>query len=307
MNKKKFTPEQLKQARSTPMEFVIEGSLTKDSFNHATNEIRYKVDGTKMIISGNSFFDNEKNMHGNTLDYVMNYKNMSFVDAVKFLTDSEDITKESREEYEKRRMKEIERTQEFDFNSLEEIKKTDNRAAYDYLIQKRKIDFDIVDYCFKTDKVVQDLTTNIVFVFYNKDGEFVGGDRKGISESKVGKSFRGLIGGSDPDSAFFIQKGNVESIVYFESGVDLLSFLTLYKGSKSLNNKLFVSLSGLKDRIFYSYAEQYPNAKKVLAVDNDEAANNFIEKIREKTNNEIIVFQPPNNFKDWNELLQSKY
>lgn len=151
---------------------------------------------------------------------------------------------------------------------------------------------------------MQDLPyCNAVFPIKDDNGVMISAELQGTSSKKRFKGTATLQG----CYGFKWQIGReISSLCLFESAVDLLSMVDYYTNidkGKPLTNVLCVSMSGLKPSVMQHYSELYPTAKLHLCIDNDSAAQTFLER------NQLAArhfAQPLQMFavKDWNELLQ---
>ena len=96
-------------------------------------------------------------------------------------------------------------------------------------------------------------------------------------------------------------------ILFFESAIDLLSFMDVERRTVArMKGSILVSLAGLKEPIFRTSLNALgANLTPVLCVDNDKAGNEFINGLQAKYN-AVRVYQPPQQFKDWNDFLKNQ-
>ena len=116
----------------------------------------------------------------------------------------------------------------------------------------------------------QDNKGNCVFVWRDLEGKEIGAELNGTLTSK---RFKGIAPGSAWGHGFNIKSGTVETIYFFESTIDLLSFTNLQKCS----NCILISMAGLKKEVVFNYIKLYKDSEIVMCVDNDSAADEFIK------------------------------
>lgn len=109
------------------------------------------------------------------------------------------------------------------------------------------------------------------------------------------KRFKGVLSGSDPDGYWTIGSGT-KKIYVTESAIDAAS---LYQLAKNKDDITCVSMAGLKIGTLHRISRDYQNSKIILAVDNDNAGNEFCEPLKQHFKRII-----PQGAKDWNEQLQ---
>ncbi|WP_259455751.1 toprim domain-containing protein [Bacillus sp. PK3_68] len=101
-------------------------------------------------------------------------------------------------------------------------------------------------------------------------------------------------------SGFTVDIGRPDTIYFFENPIDLLSYWSIKQ--EKLKDDRMVSMNGLKLKIVF---QSYLKTKKeglniknvVLAVDNDKAGKEFIKKVRQVVNIDMLKTGIPNNEK----------
>lgn len=238
----------------------------------------------KMGKNGFWIYDwNSQQSRGDIIKFVMEYYSKSFVEAVEFLVGVGPTVTISKETM----------IQQQDQRQLQMPKKTGNmHRAIAYLNKTRKIKQATIQYLIDKKLMYQDERGNIVFVWKGLDDSEVGAELNGTLTSK---RFKGIVTGSYWGCGFNIRSGKPNTIYFFESAIDLLSFTNLYKCA----NCVLISMGGLKKEVVFNYIKLYKDAEIVMCVDNDNAADEFI-----KTNsfNKYKRIIPKN--KDFNEDLQ---
>jgi len=167
----------------------------------------------------------------------------------------------------------------------------DCKRVIAYLCQTRMIDYQIIRPLLMQKLLRQDVRGNACFCRYD-NGSLTGIEKHGTNTMTT-KSFRVTEG----RKGFFLSIGEPETICIFESAIDLLSFLEMYRNR--LKAHLLVSMGGLNG-LALELRKQYPDARIFLCVDNDEAGNQFADKLKGMN---MPKFQTK-DVKDWNDLLK---
>lgn len=262
---------------------------------------RYKhFDHSSLVFTDNLYFWNSKQESGNTLTYVNKYMNLTFVDAVKELCEfsgNEVIVKNQ--------------PKEFAINDLNLT--TDIRRSFAYLTKTRKLSPNVVEFLIGKKCLAQTKeSSNLAFLIYDESKNIVGAE---LNTTLSGKRFKGIAPNSKYGYGFNLANTNKPiSGIFFESGIDLLSFiqwLGLQKFIEKLAANIFVSMAGLKINIIKQMMQIYGFEKIILAIDNpmyekplpdgSTPAKNFVELVKSKFDNVETFF--PLNFKDWNNLI----
>jgi len=176
-----------------------------------------------------------------------------------------------------------------------------NRNTYkvkSYLNQTRKIEQNIIDYFIRNNLILQEMqTNNIIFPMWDESNNCVGAELQGVTP----KRFKGIMKNSKYGYGFnirFSNDGTYDYALFFESAVDLLSFMD-YKGNhqrKNLERCILVSMAGLKQNIIEHTLKAFKCEKVVLCVDNDEAGQMFKSET-ESANIEYIDHSPDMKYK----------
>jgi hypothetical protein len=183
---------------------------------------------------------------------------------------------------------------------------SDCRRVFAYLHKARGVAYEIIQKLVNEGLLQQEeKTNNAVFIMRDEHGERVGAELEGtLSERR----FKGVEAGSKYGYGFNLRYGSeVRYTLFFESAVDLISFVDLKTGhhKKNLDGCLLVSMAGLKINVLEHMAATF-GGLPVLCIDNDPAADEFIiqvtaKGIRHRTSH------PDTQYKDWNEELQARF
>lgn len=235
---------------------------------------------------------------GDAISFVEDYYNVNFKEAITILLDSNvheiDPSSVIRE-----------KTEVFKYEKEYEV--SDCSIAKKYLTEERKISPALVDLFINIGLLKQDSRNNAIFKWVD-DGRVVGANRQGTGPQKEEeRSWKKIDRGSTRDRGFNIKIGTPKTIRFFESSIDMMSYMSMNKNK--LKNTWFIAMEGLKKGLFEHYVgsalkvlEQPP--KIIYCVDNDRAGNEFAEKMLSMKSPYIFVEQPK-VLKDWNdELIQ---
>jgi hypothetical protein len=245
-------------------------------------------------IQGNKWYRNSQGAGGNAVDFLMLYCGFSAKEAIEALAQYTIINK-------KCWVKEKNINTSFQFEPLQYA--ADQRRVIAYLVKTRRIPYDIVIAEIHAGLLFQEPQTgNAVFLMTDELGNITGAEVVGTITHF---SFKGVKAGSGCGFGYsFGQKRDPKYILFFESAVDLLSFVAISRiRKKSLTGCLLVSLAGLKQGTVNNMLRIYHRGIPVLCVDNDFSGRNFISRIR-MLYTDIIIRQPEPQFKDWNDQLR---
>lgn len=228
---------------------------------------------------------NSQQSKGDLIKFVMEYYSKSFVEAVEYLTGERSSVSVSEET--------MIHQQQQNQRELQMPPRGGNmHRAIAYLNKTRKIKQATIQYLINKKLMYQDSKGNIVFVWKGLDNSEIGAELNGTLTSR---RFKGIATGSAWGYGFTVRSGKPNTIYFFESAIDLLSFTNLYKCS----NCVLVSMAGLKKEVVFNYIKIYKDAEIVMCIDNDAAADEFI-----KLNNFGKYKRITPKSKDFNEDLQ---
>lgn len=196
-------------------------------------------------------------------------------------------------------------------------------SSLKFLVFNRKLPNHIVKKFFSSNLIQQNEREEIIFKWYKKN-KVVGFSKQGTvkltKEEKekyhTDRDYIKYVAPTTEENTFWgfnYIEGNPENLYFFESTIDLLSYLAL--NEKTLNNYWLISIDGVaKEKVlkFIEYGTEnfnFENNLKSLNIcfDNDEAGKNAMDYFNHLTIFDIkFTNQLPVKFKDWNETLQNK-
>lgn len=159
----------------------------------------------------------------------------------------------------------------------------------------------------------------VAFAHRNLAGDIVGYERKGEGWQDGGKrSFSQMAYGSDKRLTMMGDRENPTTIIVGEVGIEVLSKFQHdgLQAGRFDDRTLLCSPFGMpKDEALEQFAEmvaKWPEARIVLAMNNDGAGQLFTDKFRAAvvkgrgTDAGVTVEQPPKEFNDWNDCIRGR-
>ena len=248
----------------------------------------------------NIFFRNSTGDRGTVIDFVMVFKDVSCVEAIKLLCDEIELPKVYKEQ-----------------NSVPQKKKElilpakarNMKNVFAYLVKTRCINQKIVQEMVDRDMLYQDERNNCVFVSRNENGKSVFATVRGTNTDK---KWVGDVSGCDYSHSFFIDNCS-RNLIVTESVIDAMSMMDI-KEQKGENHQEYnyLSVSGLgksREALGYHLGKTLYDIV-FLAFDNDDKGREIAKEMKkhiESINQDISVSMLiPEAAKDWNEELQKE-
>lgn len=260
---------------------------------------KHKNHDSLVLNTNGQWYWNSESIGGHgSISLARKFYDIGFVDAVNKINGME-ITKQFENEVQ-------EEKKSFVYPKEYETTTIDN--AMEYLSEERMLDPKIVQALKKHDLIAEDKMKNIVFKWKDREGVIVGGDRQGTQkmDNKRG-TFKQFMPNSKGDAGFRLDVGKPNKIAFFESPIDALSYFDL----KRPQNIRLQSLSGLKVQTMISSLKEFAvdtknqsDVKVILAVDNDKAGQEFIEKWKPYIDSNDSWQVDKSKNKDWNDDLK---
>lgn len=267
-----FSKEQIRYARRVNLADYLVNKYP-DEFKISGNSIFQKSNPSLKInrnIPGYHDFSNED--HGNPIDYLMNYKKMSFTKAVKELCSFENIPCE---------------TAKIKFKLPQTgIRPFTRVVSY---LKSRCINEDMIYSLIHNNLLYQDDHDNAVFV--NKERDYC--EIRGTGK----KIFHGCRKNS-PDKFWYVFNNNNEpyrNTYICEAAIDALSLMQIHETNNNQIPSVYISIGGVSNQQTINRIKKHLNSV-ILAVDNDPAG----ELCRIK-NPDLDFILPVH--KDWNQDL----
>lgn len=230
---------------------------------------------------------------GDNIGFLREYMGMSFVEAVEALNGEhyDRIYTPSRT-YEPKPVQKTAR-------ELSLAEADNARRVFAYLCKTRGLDYDLISSLVKSGVIAQEQKTgNVLFKYFDEKGKIIGAEKVGTSTEH---KFKGIATGSAGGHGFEMCRGDGSNLLFFESSIDMLSYLQMF----SPDNCRLVSMMGVKPNIVLDTMVRYGIAPQnvYLCSDNDEAGNDFADRLREQYP-EMKRIATPDTYKDWNDMLR---
>ncbi len=287
-----YTEEQKQRANSVDLLDFLQKQ--GERFTRAGREWRWERHDS-VTVRGNRWFRHSRKEGGYAIDFVQEFFDLNFPEAVEMLLGGENGVEWNQAEKSAPQPKKDFCLPEANF---------DMRRVFAYLIKQRFLDRDVLSYFAREKLIYEDKENhNAVFVGLDENGTARHAHKRGTYMK--GKPYKGNVEGSNPKYSFhYIGKGN--TLFVFEAPIDMLSFITLYP--KNWMDHSYVTLDGVSGHAMICQLEQNPHLDKIiLCLDHDEAGIEASGRLRdilsEKEYQQHSVRQ--SKYKDWNEDLKA--
>lgn len=289
-----FTDEQKQRANSVDLADFLQRQ--GEQLTRSGREWRWKRYDS-VTVRGSEWFRHSHKEGGHAIDFVQEFYDMSFPEAVQWLLGGEGGVEWNQIDKSAPPPKK-------DF-ALPEAN-PDMRRVFAYLIKQRFIDRDVLSHFAHERLIYEDKEYhNAVFVGLDEKGVARHAHKRGTYTQ--GEPYKGNVEGSDPRYSFH-WIGKSDRLYGFEAPVDMLSFITLHP--ENWKNHSYVALDGVSEHAMLRQLELHPNLRNiVLCLDHDEAgieANGRLKSILvENGYGNILIRQ--STYKDWNEDLKAMH
>ena len=275
-----YTQEQIDRANQVNLEQFLRSQGEKlIKSGHEYRWERYD----SLTVKGNKWFRHSQNKGGYPVDFVMEFFDKTFPEAVQML-----IGEEAAEIA-------VEPAPKAEFELPPRCES--NTKIMKYLTEERKLPQDLVERFIADGLIYEDAKHhNVVFVGTDANGVPRYAHCRGTADK-----FRMDVTGSDK-SYGFCYRGKGTELFVFEAPIDLLSHIALY--SSGWKERNYLSLGGVSLKALERFLSERKDIESVyIATDNDEAGNLAAEKFAELIPEEISVYRFLPQAKDWNEEL----
>jgi len=259
---------------------------------------RHKVHSS-LVFTSSAYYWNSRQLHGNPIDFLMLFYGMRFIDAVTALTENT-LTAITAI---------VNNREQIDLFITNVLPQNECKRAIAFLTKTRMIDYSVVKMLVNIKHIYQEsITNNILFPMYDEAGLCIGAEVQG---SLSDKRFKGIKANSKYGYGFnvrFSDNNVFNYALFFESAVDLLSFIDLKTlcDKKTLENCILISMSGLKINVIETLVNIFNTnvtpLQIVMCIDNDKPAANFLMSLN-RHHIKYIDCRPDRSFKDYNEQL----
>lgn len=294
-----FTEEQKRRANSVDLADFLQRQ--GEQLVRSGHEWRWKRHDS-VTIRGSEWFRHSRKEGGRAIDFVQQFYDMDFPEAVTFLLGGEGGLEWNQTDKSAPPLK-----KEF---MLPEAN-PDMRRVFAYLIKQRFIAQDVLSYFAREHLIYEDKEYhNAVFVGMDENGVPRHAHKRGTYTR--GEPYKGNVEGSDPKYSFHYI-GEEDTLYVFEAPVDMLSFITLRPGNWRKHS--YVALDGVAEHAMLCQLELHPNLRNIaLCLDHDEAGIEAAGRLKDILAEhgyydpafmKIPVLQ--SRYKDWNEDLKAKH
>ena len=280
-----YTEEQIIRANQTDLVSFL--SAQGEQLGKSGKEYRWKKHDS-VTVFGNRWYRHSQGRGGYPVDFVMEFYNATFPEAVKMLTGEEGEGRNSTCP-----------APSPDFRLPE--KEENNDRIIRYLTENRGIEKNMVEEWIGSGDIYEEKKHhNVVFVGRDADGIPRYAHCRGTGETK----YRGDVAESDK-SYGFCHRGTDNQLFVFEAAIDLLSFIQLFP--KDWKKRSYLSLGGISSAALMAFLSERPQITSVfLCLDNDHAGNEASEKLAIEIPDGYSVIRLKPSRKDWNEILCDK-
>lgn len=294
-----FTDEQKQQANSVDLVDFLQRQ--GEQLTRSGPEWRWKRYDS-VTVRGSQWFRHSRKEGGHAIDFVQQFYDLSFPEAVQFL-----LGGETGVEWNQTAKSAPPPRKAFALPQAN----PDMRRVFAYLIKQRFISHEVLSHFAHEKLIYEDKEYhNAVFVGLDEDGVPRHAHKRGTYTK--GEPYKGNVEGSDPKYSFH-WIGESDILYVFEAPVDMLSFITLHPNDWKCHS--YVTLDGVSEHAMLRQLELNPHLKTpVLCLDHDEAGIEATGRLKDilcereyldPANMEIEVLQ--SDFKDWNEDLKAKH
>lgn len=275
-----YTQEQIDRANQVNLEQFLRSQGEKIiKSGHEYRWERYD----SLTVKGNKWFRHSQSKGGYPVDFVMEFFEKTFPEAVQMLIGEEAVEIAA------------EPTPKAEFKLPPRCES--NAKIMKYLTEERKLPQELIERFVADGLIYEDARHHNVV--------FVGTDANGIPRyvhcRGTADKFRMDVTGSDK-SYGFCYRGKGTELYVFEAPIDLLSHIALFPAGWEEHS--YLSLGGVSPKALERFLSERRDIESVfIATDNDEAGNHAAEKLAELIPQEISVYRFLSHVKDWNEEL----
>lgn len=290
------TREQLEQAREVDLLSYLRQAAPHELVPYGRNSYYTKSHDSLKISNGKWYWWSRGIGGVSALDYLIEVKRMSLPEAVEELLGKNIM--------EIQHVKPNSQTKRFWLPT----KYVNNNQVIAYL-SKRGIDMEIIRHCIRNNQLYEETRYhNCVFVGYHHGIAKYASMRSTLPGTKLNID----VSGSEKRYSFRVplEPKNSQEVYVFESAIDALSYLTMFKRNdedwRSVNVLSLSGVSGGKKIpcALEQYLEENNVKRIILCLDNDDAGKCAAEQLQRNLRQyQVINNPPPVNVKDYNDWL----
>lgn len=275
-----YTQEQIDRANQVNLEQFLRSQGEKlIKSGHEYRWERYD----SLTVKGNKWFRHSQNKGGYPVDFVMEFFDKTFPEAMQMLIGEEAVECVT------------EPTPRAEFKLLPLCET--NARIMKYLTEERKLPQELIERFIADGLIYEDAKHhNVVFVGTDANGIPRYAHYRGTADK-----FRMDVTGSDK-SYGFCYRGKGTELYVFEAPIDLLSHIALFPAGWQEHS--YLSLGGVSPKALERFLSERKDIESIfIATDNDEAGNSAAEKLVELIPEGVSVYRFLPHAKDWNEEL----
>ena len=276
-----YTQAQIDRANAANLEKFLRAQ--GETLVRSGKEYRWKAHDS-LTVCGNKWFRHSQSKGGFPVDFVMEFYDKSFPEAVQMLTGEPGEVQP-----------EADPAPSPAFRLP--LRNVTNANILNYLTQERKLSPSLVNFFIAAGDIYEDAAHhNVVFVGRDADGHPRYASSRGIREK-----FRQDAAGAE--KAFgFAHRGTDKQLLVFEAPIDLLSFIELFPKNWQQHN--YLSLGGVSGKALRQFLSERPDMERVfLCVDSDKAGEDACKRLAALLPDSVSVTRIQPCMKDWNDVL----
>lgn len=236
---------------------------------------------------------------GGVIDFLMEYGDMTFPEAVEWALKEQGKMPEKLSEHQPLRNG----PERGEFILPEHCE--NNKRVFAYLIKTRKISSETVNLFIHQGLLYESKEHhNMVFLGKDKDGCVRFASMRGTYDPPDREPFKCDVEGNDKHYGVNLYRKGCRQVAVFEGCVDMMSFLEL----TSHQGYSLLALGMVGDAPLCTFLSEHEEIKKILLVlDHDTAGREATERIRKRYTEkgyEVEVFEYPEEMKDLNQYLK---
>lgn len=300
----RFTKEQIEQAKQIPVESIARSlgyTVTRKGNYFSLKE----MDSLMIHTTKNLWWRYSNGSHGNSIDFMMEFGNLNFYQAVEECLKIANIDYDPIEKKEDMIPKEKFRSQK-----MELPKKSEKfQRLYAYLMKKRKLSSDTIQFFIKQKILYEESKYhNMVFLGKDKKGNIQYAGMHGTLELDGKKAFRGDVAGNNKAYGVNLRNENSKKIVVFEAAIDLMSYFEIQNKMEGFCEENLLALGMLADLPLETFLKENQQIKEIIfALDHDEKGKEATDKLMKKYQKKgytVCEYRYPQEYKDINDYLK---
>ena len=276
-----YTQAQIDKANAVDLEKFLRAQ--DETLVRSGKEYRWKAHDS-LTVCGNKWFRHSQSKGGLPVDFVMEFYDKSFPEAVQMLTGEPGEAQP-----------EAGPAPSPAFRLP--LRNVTNANILNYLTQERKLSPSLVNFFIAAGDIYEDSSHhNVVFVGRDADGHPRYASSRGINEK-----FRQDAAGAEKEFGF-AHRGTDKQLLVFEAPIDLLSFIELFPKNWQQHN--YLSLGGVSGKALRQFLSERPDVERVfLCLDADKAGEDACKRLAALLPDNVSVTRIQPCMKDWNDVL----